>query len=170
MNKKNKMYSGRIKLHTIHRFSDMDIYKLKLLGNVYITKSVGKRRGYIDIESEIEPNYLKMVHSIRNIEDRNMKMYNYSKDKGSIPIPVDRMCRITDLEINKLLDIDIHVVKYDNEKSQKKRKLKEGEAWCTLYADSIDELKIGYDRIIKLVRGDILNGSKWCGKHDRFTK
>ena len=162
------MYSGRIKLHTVHRFSYTDISKLKLLGNVYITKSIGKKTGYIDIESKVEPNYLKMVHSIRNIEDRNMKMYNYSKDKGSIPIPVHLMRRITDAEIKRLYDLDIYVVKYDNEKTQKKKKLKEGEAWCTLYADSIEELKSGYDRIIKLTRGDILNGSKWCGKHDRF--
>ena len=66
----------------------------------------------------------------------------------------------------KLEEKDIYVVKYDNEKPE----IDGRTVWCTIYGDDEDDIYFGLDRIVKLVRGDILRGSKWCGKHYRFSE
>ena len=160
------MYTGRHQVQTIHRFSEGDLTKLRKYGWVKCTSSVGRSDGYIEIECPSEPNYLFMVHMIRKIDRDNTKKYKLSSKSRSVQIDIEKMCKITKEEIDQLEEKDIYVVKYDNEKPE----IDDRTVWCTIYGDDEDDIYFGLDRIVKLVRGDILRGSKWCGKHYRFSE
>jgi hypothetical protein len=156
------MYSGRLYVENIHRISKKEETKLQKLGWIKLSKSVGKKGGYIEIEAKNEQTYLTMVYRIRHLTNNLEK---YQPESCSMKVYIGDMCKLTNSEIKKLKRKDIVVVKYDNELPH----INDNIVWCTIYADDKIELYNGYDRVTKLVRGDILRGSKWCGKHNRFS-
>ena len=160
------MFTGRYHVQTIHRFSEESLTKLCKYGWIKCTSSVGRSDGYIEIESPSEPNYLFMVYMIRKMDSDNMKKYKFSPKSRSIQIDIEKMCKITKEEVDKLEEKDIYVVKYDNERPE----IDSRTVWCTIYGNEEEEIYYGLDRVLKLVRGDILKGSKWRGKHYRFSE
>ena len=156
------MYSGRVYMQSIHRLSQLEIDKLKKLGWLKLSKSVGKPSGYVEIEAKTDRSYLSMVYRIRYLDNNLSKSHHESH---SMKINICDMGKITNSEIKKLREREIRVVKYDNELPI----INDHMVWCTVYADDKCDLNRGCDRILKLLRGDILRGSKWCGKHYRFS-
>lgn len=153
--------SGRIYVEKIHRFSRREVGRLRKFGWLKLSKSVGKCDGYIEIEAPTTPAYLSMVYRIRHMDASHLKHYT---DSFSMKVDIKDMCKITNSEIQKLKSREIDVVKYDNERPS----ISDNLVWCTIYGDNMYEIYSGVDRVTKLIRGDILGGSKWCGKHNRF--